>query len=115
MKKSWQALIALALATFLIIAAPTLARSQVQDTLDSQIEGSQIEAVEDQGVEVVVDGTALFVIPESFEGMSPEERSQQIAEKIELFARDISIPVESLQVGELGRHDRDFFWEQHYY
>lgn len=102
MKKSWQALIALALATVLIIAAPTLVRSQVQDTLDSQIEGNQIEAVEDQGVEVVVDGTALFVIPPSFEGMSPEARSEQIAEKIELFARDISIPVESLQVGELG-------------
>jgi len=92
MRKSWQALVALALISFLIVLAPTLAQAQLQDTLDSQI----------QGVPVVVDGKSLFVIPDNLPGISPDRRSQKIAEQVELFATDTLIPIDSLQVGELG-------------
>ena len=92
MKKYWKAIVTLALATFFIVCTPTFIRSQVQDTPDSEI----------QGVPVVVDGNSLFTIPQSVEGISPEQQAEKIAEQVERFARDASIPVESLQVGELG-------------
>jgi hypothetical protein len=92
MRKSWQALVALALISFLIVLAPTFAQAQLQDTLDSQI----------QGLPVVVDGKSLFVIPDNLPGISPDRRSQKIAEQVELFAKDTLIPIDSLQVGELG-------------
>lgn len=93
MKKYWQALVALALITCLIVSAPTLAGSQPPDTSDRQI----------QGLPVMVEGYSLFEIPNTVQGISPEQRSQKIAKQVELFAKDTLMPIESLQVGERGK------------
>lgn len=90
MTKPWRALIALALATFLIVTGPSLARSQGNATLSSPTAGAP----------VVLDNKPLFTIRESFGSTSPELRAQETANKVETFAKDASIPLDSLQVGE---------------
>lgn len=90
MKKYWRSLIALVLATFLVITVPSFARSQNTLTPSGNI---------DRAV-VVLDNETLFPIQVSLGSVSPEQRAQAITDKIETFAKDTSIPIDSLLVGD---------------
>ncbi|HEY9613692.1 mechanosensitive ion channel family protein [Allocoleopsis sp.] len=90
MKIYWRSLIGLALATVLLVTAPTLARSQENATSSSS----------SQEAAVILGNQTLFTIQEGFGSTSPEQRSQEITEKVESLAQDSSIPVESIQLGD---------------
>ena len=90
MKKYWRSLIALVLATFLVITVPSFARSQNTLTPSGNIDRTV----------VVLDNETLFPIQVSFGSVSPEQRAQAITDKIETFAKDTSIPIDSLLVGD---------------
>lgn len=90
MKIPWRSLIGLALATLLLVTAPTLARSQENATSSSN----------SQKAAVVLGNQTLFTIQERFGSTSPEQRAQEITEKVESLAQDSSIPVESIQLGD---------------
>lgn len=90
MKKSWHSLIALVLVTFLIVVSPQLSYSQ-----ENSPSGSN-----SQDTTVVLDGKTLFTIPEALGEISPEARSQEITSQVEKFAKTVSLPIDSLLIGD---------------
>ncbi len=80
-----KAFIAIALATFLSLIAPSLAFSQVSPSPQPP-----------QGAVVTLDGKLLFTVQAKSLSSSPERRAQTIKERIAAFAEDSSIPIDSL-------------------
>lgn len=90
MKKYWRLLIALVLTTFLVITVPGFVHSQNTSTPNNNI---------DKAV-VILDNETLFPIQVNSGSISPEQRAQAITDKIENFAKDTSISIDSLLIGD---------------
>ena len=90
MKKFWQSLLSLALATFLIVLSTSLISSQEPASNDQKIDG----------VPVVLAEEPLFVIQAQIGSFSPEDRAQAITNRIANIAQEPSVQVESLQIEE---------------
>jgi small-conductance mechanosensitive channel len=85
MGKIIRAFIAIALATFLSLIAPSLAFSQISPSPQTP-----------QGSVVTLDGKTLFTVQAKSLSSSPERRAQTIKERIAAFADDRSISIDSL-------------------
>jgi small-conductance mechanosensitive channel len=90
MKKKWRAFITFVLVACLIFITNLLAYSQENAIPESKFDGAP----------VVFNHETLFVIREKLGLGSPQQRAREISGRIERFAQDFSLPLDSLQIAE---------------
>ena len=91
MKKYWQALTIFILVTCLIVVTNTLADIQELPNPQPKLDDAP----------VVFNNETLFTIREKFGLASPQQRAKEISNRIEDVAKDVSIPLDSIQVAEV--------------
>ncbi|MDJ0576505.1 MAG: mechanosensitive ion channel family protein [Xenococcaceae cyanobacterium MO_234.B1] len=124
MKKYWQALSLLVLITFLIFIRTPLVSSQgeiswssnvenslgiVQAQANSQSDGEIVPEIPQkqappknnkQDVPVILDGKTLFNFS-PIEGLPPEQRAKTAANRIERVAKNLAIPIDSIEIEKI--------------
>ncbi|NET33037.1 MAG: mechanosensitive ion channel family protein [Cyanothece sp. SIO1E1] len=90
MKRYLQLLVVLALSALLIVTSSTHVFAQDTATSSDGVEAAT----------VILNGKTLFEIQAGFDSKSAGQRAREITNKVEGFAKDPSLPVDSLQIGD---------------
>jgi hypothetical protein len=97
--KIWQTLLGFSLVLLLTLTPSLLGVAQnptASDTIEEQTQVAADNKID--GFPVVLDGKTLFLIRRGVGLFSAEERANAIADRLEKFARDDSLPIESLKI-----------------